>query len=182
LGLAGLTLLVALPVYAGPAPQPIADGDRPAALNRPTMEALHADIDACRATGCSLAPHDVERMAWWVARGNRLAIRLSFAAADLVGDDGARALARGYGQIIKQDPAAFLAMARDEGTPATVIGADAAATPDLVAGAQADELRARRNALRSVTDPSLADLRDQCLADIAGRLAALAPKLARAGT
>ena len=158
-----------LPVAAySPAPRP------------PTMEALHADIEACRVAGCSLSPGDVERMAWWVARGNRLAIRLSFAAADMVDGDGA--LAQSYGHIIKQDPAAFLALARDEGAPALVVATDAATTPDLLASAQADELRARRNALEGVTDPSLAALRDQCVARIAARLAAVTPDLASAGT
>lgn len=177
LALATLVLAVALPAQAYAVPS--MDGaDAP---TPPTMESLHADIDACRAAGCSLAPGDVERMAWWMARGNRLAIRLSFAAADRIDGDGARALAQSYGNIIKQDPAAFLAMARDEGAPAAMVAANAAAVPDLPVGAQANELRARRDALQGVTDPSLADLRDRCLARIAGRLAALAPKLASSG-
>ena len=175
LGLAVIALAIALPAHA-------TDWDVPAAPNRPTMEALHADIEACRSQGCQvdggLASHDVERLAWWVARGNRLAIRLSFAAADIVDSDGARALAQSYGNIIKQDPVAFLAMARDEGAPAPLIAADAAAIPDTIAddlAAQVRELKARRKALQGVTDPSLSALRDQCVAGITARIAEMAP-------
>ena len=180
LGLAVVALAIAVPAHA-------TDWDVPAAPNRPTMEALHADIEACRSQGCrvdggltsgGLASHDVERLAWWVARGNRLAIRLSFAAADIVDSDGARTLAQSYGNIIKQDPAAFLAMARDEGAPTPLVAADAAAIPDTIAddlAAQARELKARRKALQGVTDRSLSALRDQCVAGITARIAEMAP-------
>jgi len=154
------------------------------APTRPTMNALHDNIEACRDDGCpgavALSADDIERVAWWVARGNRLAIRLSFAAAGTIdgGSDGARILAQSYGAIIKRDPAGFLAIASDEGAPARLVTADATATSDLIADdytAQTRELSARRAALQRVVDPALADLRDQCIAGITARMAALAP-------
>ena len=179
LGLAGLALAIALPAYADMAPvkgaQPVADWDIAdiAAPGRPTMESFHAGIDACRDQGC-LTADNVERLAWWVARGNRLAVRLSFARADGVDGDGAHILAQSYGNIIKQDPTAFLAMARDEGVATPIVIAAAVTTADGIAdnrAAQAGELRARRAALMRVTDPRLAVLRDQCVAGIAERIA-----------
>ena len=181
LGLAALALAIALPAHAdmtlAKGVQPVADWDIAAADSpgEPTMESFHAGIDACRDRGC-FGADNVERLAWWVARGNRLAIRLSFARADGVDGDGAHMLAQSYGNIIKQDPAAFLAMARDEGAATPTIAADAATTADSLAdnrAAQAAELRARRAALLRVTDPRLAALRDQCVAGIAERIAAI---------
>jgi len=180
---------VALPAHANVVPltgaQLIADWTDTTVIepNRPTMQALHDDIEACRDQGCpagaTLSADDIDRIAWWVARGNRLAIRLSFAASDIIdsGSDGARLLAQSYGAVIKRDPAAFLAMADQEGAPARMIIADTVATSDLIADdytAQAAELSARRAALQRVTDPALADLRDQCLAGLATRIAAIA--------
>jgi len=181
LGLAALALAIALPAHADIVPakgaQPIADWDVAdiAVPGPPTMESFHAGIAACRDQGC-LTSDDVERLAWWVARGNRLAIRLSFARADGADEDGAHVLAQSYGNIIKQDPTAFLAMARDEGAATPTVTADATTTADGIADnrvAQADELRARRVALMRVTDPTLATLRDQCVAGIAERIAAV---------
>ena len=183
---------LALPAQANVVPlkgaQLIADWDTfaDAEPNRPTMEALHADIQACRDQGCLtgdvLSSDDIERMAWWVARGNRLAIRLSFAASGLIdnGSDGAQALAQSYGPIIKRDPTAFLAMANDEGAPARIVAADTIATSDLIAEnytAQSHELAARREALQRVADPALAGLRDQCVAVITARLQTIAAKV-----
>jgi hypothetical protein len=182
LGLAALALAIALPAQAENISS-AADWDAPAAADRPTMQALHADIAACRTDTCS-APGDIERLAWWVARGNRLAVRLSFAAAGTLDGDGAHVLAQSYGAIIKQDPAAFLTLARDEGASAAVIAVDAVTTPDGLNGdgaAEVDELTARRDALQGVTDPALADLRDQCVAGITARLADMAPQIAAAG-
>jgi hypothetical protein len=181
LGLAGLALAIALPAHADMAPlkgaQPVADWDIAdiATPGRPTMESFHAGIDACRDQGCVTADN-VERLAWWVARGNRLAVRLSFARADGVDGDGAHILAQSYGNIIKQDPTAFLAMARDEGVATPVVITAAVTTADGMAdnrAAQADELRARRAALMRVSDPRLSVLRDQCVAGIAERIAAI---------
>ena len=181
LGLAALALAIALPAHAdmtlAKGVQPVADWDIAAAdaPGEPTMESFHAGIDACRDQGC-LTSDNVERLAWWVARGNRLAIRLSFARADGADEDGAHVLAQSYGNIIKQDPTAFLAMARDEGAATPTVTADATTTADGIADnrvAQADELRARRVALMRVTDPTLATLRDQCVAGIAERIAAV---------
>ena len=182
LGLAALALVIALPVHAETASmtgaQPFADFDvasEAAGPLRPTMESFHAGIADCRDQGC-VASDDVERLAWWVARGNRLAVRLSFARADGATEDGAHVLAQSYGNIIKQDPTAFLAMARDEGVATPTVTADATTTADGIAdnrAAQADELRARRTALLRVTDPRLTALRDQCVAGIAERIAAV---------
>ena len=182
LGLAALALAIALPAHADRLPangaqRLVADWDIAdiAAPGGPTMESFHAGIDACRDQGC-VTSENVERLAWWVARGNRLAIRLSFARADGVDGDGAHILAQSYGNIIKQDPTAFLAMARDEGVSPPTVTADAMTTADGIADnrvAQANELRARRAALLRVTDPRLAALRDQCVAGIAERIAAI---------
>ena len=183
LGLAGLAMAIALPAHAG------ADLDNLpfSPVERPTMQAFHAGVDACRDQDCRVKSNDIERMAWWVARGNRMALRLSFAAARSLdaGSDSAHLLAQSYGGIIKRDPAAFLAMARDEGVPAPLVTLDAATPADGLAGdhaALAQDLAARREALLRVTDPALAALRDQCVSGIDARLSALAPKLADAGT
>ena len=179
LGLAALALVIALPAQAETAAEKglhltadwdTADLDAP---GRPTMESFHAGMTDCRDQDCA-GSGDVERLAWWVARGNRLAIRLSFAQP--YDGDGAHILAQSYGNIIKQDPTAFLAMARDEGAATPIVTADATTTADGIAdnrAAQANELRARRAALMRVTDPRLAALRDQCVAGIAERIAAI---------
>jgi len=178
LGLAALAMAMAMPAQARPAWD-----SSISATDRPTMEALRAGAEACLDQACTLKSGEVERMAWWVSRGNRLAIRLSFAAAPALDTDGARVLAQSYGGIIKRDPAVFLAMARDANAPVTQVSVDAASTSDHIAGdkaAQVRELEARRDALSRVTDPALAELRDACLADIGARLDALAPKIADA--
>jgi len=176
LGLAALAMAIALPAQARPA------WDTSIAANdRPTMQALHAGVQACDDTVCNLKSGEVERMAWWVSRGNRLAIRLSFTAAPAFDADGLRILAQSYGTIIKRDPAVFLAMARDADAPAGQVSMDAAGTSDhMAADAQVHELEARRDALSRVTDPALAELRDACLDGIGARLDALAPKIADA--
>ncbi len=181
LGLAALALAIALPAHAETVPETgihlAADWDvaDTAAPGRPTMESFHAGMTDCRDLtsnwGCA---GDVERLAWWVARGNRLAIRLSFTQA--YDGDGAHVLAQSYGNIIKRDPVAFLAMARDEGAAMLTVATDAATTADGIAddrAAQTAELKARRAALMRVTDPGLTALRDQCVAGIAERIAAI---------
>ena len=180
----GLTLLAALVMTfpIGANARPIAAPDGAASIpDLPTMQALHAGIAPCRAEDCTALP-DVERLAWWVSRGNRLAIRQSFAAARTLdaASDSARVLRQSYGAIIKQDPAAFLALARDEGAPDGVVTGDAAAVPEPIlddGAAQADELEARRAALMRVTSPALVALRDRCVAGIDARLTALALRL-----
>jgi hypothetical protein len=185
LGLAALALAIALPAHAETVPETgihlAADWDvaDTAAPGRPTMESFHDGIADCPETAGNWAGNwgcagDVERLAWWVARGNRLAIRLSFTQA-YDGDD-THVLAQSYGNIIKQDPTAFLAMARDEGAQGLTVIADAITTADGIADdrkAQAAELKARRAALMHVTDPGLAALRDQCVAGIGERIAAI---------
>jgi hypothetical protein len=186
MGLAALALAIALPAHANVVPLKgaqliFADWADSADIGpeRPTMEAFHDGIEACRAQGCAAAG-DIDRLAWWVARGNRLAIRLSFDASRTLdaASDGARTLAQSYGGIIKRDPTTFLAVARDEGASWPMVATDATTTSDLIAGnadAQVRELGARRDALLRVTDPSLAALRDQCVSGIEARIAALRP-------
>ncbi len=183
LGLAALApaafvMAIALSAQARPAwDNSIAGNDRP------TMEALRAGAEACDDTACTLKSGEIERMAWWVSRGNRLAIRLSFTAAPALDADGAHTLAQSYGTIIKRDPAVFLAMARDADASVTEVSLDAASTSDHMAGdkaAQVHELEARRDALSRVTDPALAELRDACLDGIGARLTTLSPKIADA--
>ena len=176
LGLAALAMAIALPAQAKAA----WDTSLTPVPERPTMQALHAGAEACRDDRCAVRPGQVERMAFWVARGNRMAIRLSFSAARLLdpGSDGARALAQSYGTVIKRDPAVFLALARDAGAPAALVSGEAVATSDEDTAAQTRELEARRDALMRVTDPALMLLRDQCVAGIGARLTALAPQVA----
>ncbi len=147
-----------------------------AAPGRPTMQSLHDDIEACRTDGCpDMASDEIDRLAAWVARGNRLAIRLSFAAAARLDGGAARALAQSYGGLIKSDPRAFLRLARDEGAPARIVTMDAVATADDMAGSAVKrELEARRVALLGVTDPALDGLRDACVSGITAEMDAIA--------
>ncbi len=182
LGLALMAMAIALPAHA----KTDLDNTMPVAPEPPTMEAFHDGVDACRDQDCRIRSSEIERMAWWVTRGNRLALRLSFAASRSLdaGSDNAHLLAQSYGGVIKRDPASFLALARDEGAPAMVVITDAATTADGLAGdrtAQARELAARRDALMRVTDPALAGLRDQCVVEIDLRLESLTPRVSIAG-
>lgn len=185
--LAALAALIALPAHAQ-RPQLIADWQAFAGAepNRPNLDAIHADLDACRDQACvadnRLSSEDVQKLAWWVSRGNRLAIRLSFDAANLIdsASDGGQQLAQSYAGLIKSDPTAFLAMAHDEGASTAVVTADVVATSDLIDDnytAQARELKARLIALHAVDDSSLNALRDQCMTAINARLQAIAPKI-----
>lgn len=178
LGLAVLALAIALPAHAAAA----WDNSIPVVPERPTMETLHAGAEACRDQTCAVRGAQVERMAFWVARGNRMALRLSFAAARMLepGSDGARALSQSYGVVIKRDPSVFLALARDAGAPASLVSTEAATTADDDVAAQTLELETRRDALLGVSDPALMVLRDQCVAGIGARLTALAPRVAEA--
>ncbi len=179
MGLAALAMAIALPAHAATA----WDTAFTAAPERPTMETLHAGAEACRDQACGVKPNQVERMAFWVARGNRMAIRLSFSAARTLdpGSDSARTLAQSYGVVIKRDPSVFLALARDAGASTASVSADVTSTGDDDAAAQTRELEARRDALMRVNDPALMVLRDQCIVGIRTRLAALAPRIAEAG-
>ncbi len=185
--LAALAAMIALPAHAQ-RPQLIADWQAFAGAepNRPNLDAIHADLDACRDQACvtdnRLSSDDVQKLAWWVSRGNRLAIRLSFDAANLIdtSSDGGQQLAQSYGGLIKADPTAFLAMAHDEGASTATVTTDAVATSDLISEnytAQARELKARLIALREVDDTALNGMRDQCMTAIAVRLKAIAPKI-----
>lgn len=179
MGLAALAMAIALPAHAKAA----WDNSLISAPDRPTMEALHAGADRCRDQVCAVKASQVDRLAFWVARGNRMAIRLSFAAArtfDPAGDGG-RALAQSYGDVIKREPSVFLALARDAGAAATLVSSDAATTNDDDAATQRRELETRRDALMQVADPTLTALRDACVAGIDARLTALAPQMADAG-
>ena len=173
LGLAALAMAIALPAHA-------TDNTLAAAPERPTMQAIHARAEACEDQACPVRSGQFDRMAYWVARGNRMAIRLSFSAGRLLdpSSDNARALSQSYGVVIKHDPAVFLALARDAGAPASQVSADVIGTTDDDQSAQILELEARRSALLGVSDPALVVLRDQCVAGIDARLTALAPQVA----
>ena len=178
MGLAALAMAIALPAHAATA----WDNSLNVAPERPTMQALRARADACGTQDCAVQQAEVEGMAYWIARGNRMALRLSFAAARTLepGSDDARALAQSYGTVIKHDPMVFLALARDAGAPAALVSSEAAGTGDGDIDAQTRELEARRNALLQVNDPTLVALRDECVSGIAARLTALAPQVADA--